>query len=184
MDGGPGRRGRRAPLLALAVCVGVLGAAGNAAFRWAIHAAGRAFGAVAHVVGTGGVVVAMLLAGVVLLLLERGFPGEVLGYGFPRFLEMLHLHGARVKRRWIILKTLSSAISLGAGVSVGREGPIAQIGGSLGMLVAGLARLPVDARRVMVAAGAAAGVAATFEQGLRVLAAKAPDYERVILRYT
>jgi CIC family chloride channel protein len=104
-----------------------------------------------------------VVGGLVLLALERLFPGEVLGYGFPRFLEMLHLHGARVKRRWMFLKTIGAAVSLGAGASVGREGPIAQIGGAIGMFVAGAARLAVDDRRVLVACGAAAGIAATFD---------------------
>src|SRR5205807_666920 len=83
----------------------------------------------------GGIPLALVAGGLVLLLLDRVFPGEVLGYGFPRFLEMLHLQGARVKRRWMVVKTLGSAVSLGAGAAVGREGPIAQIGGSIGSAV-------------------------------------------------
>ena len=54
---------------------------------------------------------------------------------FPRFLEMVNLEGARVQKRWMIVKTLGAAISLGCGASVGREGPIAQIGGSIGSAV-------------------------------------------------
>jgi len=104
-----------------------------------------------------------------LLLLDRVFPGEVLGYGFPRFLEMLHLQGARVKRRWMVVKTLGSAVSLGAGAAVGREGPIAQIGGSIGSAVAQLARLSSEQRRILIACGAAAGIATTFNAPLGAL---------------
>src|SRR5205823_2104522 len=105
----------------------------------------------------------------VLLLLDRVFPGEVLGYGFPRFLEMLHLQGARVKRRWMVVKTLGSAVSLGAGAAVGREGPIAQIGGSIGSAVAQLARLSSEQRKILIACGAAAGIATTFKAPLGAL---------------
>ncbi|TMA47251.1 MAG: chloride channel protein, partial [Deltaproteobacteria bacterium] len=97
------------------------------------------------------------------------FPGEVLGYGFPRFLEMLHLQGARVKRRWMVVKTLGAAISLGSGAAVGREGPIAQIGGSIGSAVALFARLSTEQRKVLIACGAAAGIATTFNAPLGAL---------------
>ena len=78
----------------------------------------------------------LLSGGVALLVLNYFFPGDVLGYGFPNFLAMVHPSGARLKRRWILLKAVGAAISLGAGASVGREGPIAQIGGSIGSAVA------------------------------------------------
>jgi CIC family chloride channel protein len=157
------------PLVALAVVIGVLGAAGNVVFRLAIEEFSKVFGAVAAPFGRAGIPLALLAGGLVLLVLDRFFPGEVLGYGFPRFLEMLHLQGARVKRRWIVLKTLGTGISLGAGAAVGREGPIAQIGGSIGGLVAWAARLSVDDRKVLIACGAAAGIAATFNAPLAAI---------------
>lgn len=150
------------PRVALAVAIGILGAAGNAGFRLAIETATRVFHGVAAPLGRPGIPLALLFGAVVLLALERLSPGDVLGYGFPRFLEMVHLHGARLKRRWIILKALGSAISLGAGASVGREGPIAQISGSIAALVARAIGVSADDRKVLVACGAAAGVAATF----------------------
>jgi CIC family chloride channel protein len=163
------RGGRQsAPLLALAIQTGILGAAGNVVFWYAIEGAGRLFqGQVATLgLGRAGIPLGLVAGGLALLVFERLFPGEVLGYGFPRFLEMLHLHGARVKRRWAFLKTVGAAISLGAGASVGREGPIAQIGGSLAATVAWVARLPVGERKVLIACGAAAGIAATFNAPL------------------
>src|SRR5262249_52820559 len=107
--------------------------------------------------------------GVAVLALDRLFPGEVLGYGFPRFLEMLHLQGGAVKRRWIVVKTLGAGVSLGSGAAVGREGPIAQIGGAIGGLVARLARLSAEQRKILVACGAAAGIATTFNAPLGAL---------------
>src|SRR5690242_5625577 len=119
---GPDRLGverRYAWLIALAVVTGILGATGNVVFRALIAGAGRLFARLSTPLGAAGVPLSLVAGGVVLLVLDRVFPGEVLGYGFPRFLEMLHLQGARLKRRWMIVKTLGSAISLGAGAAVG-----------------------------------------------------------------
>jgi CIC family chloride channel protein len=100
--------------------------------------------------------------GVAILLLDRIFPGDVLGYGFPNFLEMVNLGTAKVKRQWIFVKAAGAALSLGAGASVGREGPIAQVGGAIGSMVAQLRKLSPDRAKVLVAAGAGAGIATTF----------------------
>ena len=154
-------------LVLLAALIGLLGAAGSIVFQAAIAGAARGFGSPrrrARRVGLGAIVgapIVLAAGGVALLCLERLFPGHALGYGFPRFLEMVHLEGGRVKRRWMIVKTLGAAISLGAGASVGREGPIAQIGGSIGSFVAQLLRLE-SRLKLLVACGAAAGIATTF----------------------
>jgi CIC family chloride channel protein len=105
----------------------------------------------------------ILLSGAVgMLLLNRIFPGDVFGYGFPDFLEMVNLGTARVKRRWIVVKAAGAALSLGSGVSTGREGPIAQIGGAIGSALAQMRKLSADRAKVLVAAGAGAGIATTF----------------------
>ncbi len=154
-------------LVFLAALIGLLGAAGSIVFQAAIAGAARGFGALAAALGAWGSAaplaapIVLAAGGVALLVLDRLFPGHALGYGFPRFLEMVHLEGGRVKRRWMIVKTLGAAISLGAGASVGREGPIAQIGGSIGSFVAQLLRLE-SRLKLLVACGAAAGIATTF----------------------
>ena len=89
---------RYAGLVLLAAMIGVLGAAGNLVFRSVIDGAHWLFQGHTAALGSAGIVVSLLGGGVALLALDRLFPGEALGYGFPRFLEMLHLHGARVKR--------------------------------------------------------------------------------------
>lgn len=154
----------------LAAVVGVLAALGNLGFRALIKfftwvflglewdALGIAHGGLR----LGLVPVVLLSGGVGMILLDWLFPGDVLGYGFPNFLEMVNLGSARIKRRWIVLKALGAALSLGCGASVGREGPIAQIGGAIGSAVAQLRRLPADRAKVLVAAGAGAGIATTF----------------------
>src|SRR5438874_2547091 len=91
---------RRTALMALAVVTGLLGAVGNVAFRAAIAGATWLFRGLLAPLGRPGIPLSLLAGGVALLVLDRVFPDEVLGYGFPRFLEMLHLQAARVKRRW------------------------------------------------------------------------------------
>lgn len=161
---------RYTQLIVLAAIVGVLGALGNLGFRglidffhwvfltleWGALGIGHKHWMLALVP------LVLLSGGVALYMLEWLFPGEVLGYGFPNFLEMVNLGNARIKRRWIVLKGLAAALSLGCGASVGREGPIAQIGGAIGSAVAQLRRLPTDRAKVLVAAGAGAGIATTF----------------------
>jgi len=157
---------RYAGLIVLAVVVGLLGAAGNVAFRAVIAGATWLFREQLSGLGRTGIPLSLVAGGLALLVLDWLFPGEALGYGFPRFLEILHLQGGLVKRRWIIVKTLGAGISLGAGAAVGREGPIAQIGGAIGGLVARLGRLSGEQRKIVVACGAAAGIATTFNAPL------------------
>ncbi len=157
-------------LIILAVTVGVLAALGNLGFRKLIELFSWLFRGLewnALGIGLGGphralIPLILLSGGVAVLLLDRIFPGDVLGYGFPNFLEMVNLGTARLKRRWIFVKAAGAAISLGAGASVGREGPIAQVGGAIGSTIAQLRKLSPDRAKVLVAAGAGAGIATTF----------------------
>jgi chloride channel protein, CIC family len=157
-------------LILLAMIVGVLAALGNLGFRQLIEFFSWLFRGLewnALRIGLGGahravIPLILLSGGVAILLLDRLFPGDVLGYGFPNFLEMVNLGTARMKRRWIFVKAAGAALSLGAGASVGREGPIAQVGGAIGSTVAQLRKLSPDRVKVLVAAGAGAGIATTF----------------------
>jgi CIC family chloride channel protein len=157
-------------LILLAVTVGVLAALGNLGFRQLIELFSwlfRSFEWNALGISKGGlyralIPVVLLSGGVAILVLDRIFPEDVLGYGFPNFLEMVNLGTARLKRRWIFVKAAGAALSLGAGASVGREGPIAQVGGAIGSTIAQLRKLSPDRAKVLIAAGAGAGIATTF----------------------
>ena len=157
-------------LIALAAAVGVLAACGNLGFRslieffsWLFRSLEwRALGIRQGTVTEFLIPVILLTGGAGILILDYFFPGEVLGYGFPNFLETVNLGSARIRRSWIFVKAAGAALSLGAGASVGREGPIAQIGGAIGSVTAQLARLSADRAKVLVAAGAGAGIATTF----------------------
>ena len=61
-----------------------------------------------------------------------------------------------------VVKSLASAVAIGSGASVGREGPIIQIGSALGSTFGQIIRMPPGQRIALVAAGAGAGIAATF----------------------
>ncbi|GAB4262620.1 MAG: chloride channel protein [Deferrisomatales bacterium] len=157
-------------LLGMAVAVGVLAGLGNVAYRQLIHLVHRlVFETGWDLLGLAAGFPALLLlpllptAGAVLLIpLDLLFPGEVRGYGLPRFLEVVNLRGAVFRARTIVVKSLASAITIGSGGSAGTEGPIAQIGGALGSLVGQALRLGQDRLRTLVACGVAGGISGTF----------------------
>jgi chloride channel protein, CIC family len=157
-------------LIWLSVIVGVLGAFGNFGFRALIEFFTRLFQRVewtALGIERGGyylvlIPLVLMSGGVLIMLLDRVFPEDVLGYGFPQFLEQINIGNPRIKRSWMFVKAIGASLSLGSGASVGREGPIAQIGGAIGSAVARLRNLSPDRVKVLVAAGAGAGIATTF----------------------
>ncbi|MFN2219176.1 MAG: chloride channel protein [Anaerolineae bacterium] len=90
------------------------------------------------------------------------FAREAKGHGVPEVMEAVALRGGRIRPRVAVVKALASAICIGTGGSVGREGPIAQIGSALGSTIGQLFRLSDERVRNLVACGAAGGIAATF----------------------
>ncbi|MDH4162643.1 MAG: chloride channel protein [Nitrospirota bacterium] len=103
------------------------------------------------------------VAGALLLLpFIRRFPGEAGGYGFPRFIETVNVKGGYLRIRNIMLKTIGPALTIGSGGSAGVEGPIAIIGGTIGSSIARSFKVSGGRIKLLIAAGAAGGVAATF----------------------
>ena len=90
------------------------------------------------------------------------FAREAKGHGVPEVMEAVALRGGRIRPRVAVVKSLASAICIGTGGSVGREGPIAQIGSALGSSVGQWLNLSDERVRNLVACGAAGGIAATF----------------------
>lgn len=107
-------------------------------------------------------VVVTTLGGLVVGLFVTYIVPEARGGGVTRVMESIALHGGRVRTRVIPGKLLATGLSVGAGASGGREGPIVQIGGALGSLVGRMFALTEDQKRELIAAGAAAGIAASF----------------------
>lgn len=90
------------------------------------------------------------------------FAPEVSGSGIPEVMEAVAVKGGRMRGRVGPARALASAICIGFGCSAGREGPIVQIGAALGSTFAGFLRMSQERRRWLVACGAGAGIAATF----------------------
>ena len=87
---------------------------------------------------------------------------EAKGHGVPEVMQAILLKGGMIRARVAVIKAIASAISIGTGGSVGREGPIVQIGSSLGSTVGQFFRIPSKKLKTLVGCGAAAGIAAAF----------------------
>lgn len=90
------------------------------------------------------------------------FAHEAKGHGVPEVMQALIVHGGRIRARVAAAKILASALCIGTGGSAGREGPIVQVGSAFGSTLGQILNLSDERIRNMVACGAAAGIAATF----------------------
>ncbi|MBF0280475.1 MAG: chloride channel protein [SAR324 cluster bacterium] len=90
------------------------------------------------------------------------FAQEAKGHGVPEVMEAVALRGGRIRPQVAVIKVLASSLCIGTGGSVGREGPIAQIGSALGSTIGQWLKLSDDHVRTLVACGAAGGISATF----------------------
>lgn len=86
------------------------------------------------------------------------FAREAKGHGVPEVMEAVAIRGGRIRPRVAVVKSLASALCIGSGGSVGREGPIVQIGSAIGQWL----RLPDETVKTLVGCGAAGGISATF----------------------
>ncbi|HET9256592.1 MAG TPA: chloride channel protein, partial [Pseudonocardiaceae bacterium] len=107
-----------------------------------------------------------VIAGLVYGPLVSRFAPEARGHGVPEVMYAVAERGGRIPAPVSAVKALASALCIGSGGSVGREGPIVQIGAALGSLFGRSVRLPESRLRVLVACGAAGGIAATFNAPL------------------
>ena len=102
------------------------------------------------------------VGGLIVGLLIFYFAREAKGHGVPEVMEAVALRGGRIRPRVAVVKALASSVCIATGGSVGREGPIAQIGSAIGSTVGQLLHLSDDRVRNLVACGTAGGIAATF----------------------
>ena len=112
--------------------------------------------------GRGWYIVAPVIGGLVAGPIIAFFSPEAKGHGVPEVMEAIALRGARIRPRVVIAKVAASAACIGSGGSAGREGPIVQVGAAFGSTLAQWFRFSESRTRNLVAAGAAAGIAATF----------------------
>ena len=98
----------------------------------------------------------------VVTFLVDNFAPEAKGHGVPEVMDAIYYKGGVIRPVVALVKSLASAVAIGTGSSVGREGPIIQIGSALGSTLGQIVRMPAGQRIALVAAGAGAGIAATF----------------------
>jgi CIC family chloride channel protein len=153
-------------LLAAAVLVGLGGGEGAVLFRALIgletSLAGRLTVALTHVVGPLALVVSVGIGGAAAAWIAARFAPEARGHGVPEVMAAVALRGGVIRPRIILVKALCSATTIGFGGAAGREGPIVQIGSTIGSVLGQLAKAPAPIVRTLVACGAAAGISATF----------------------
>jgi CIC family chloride channel protein len=103
-----------------------------------------------------------VLGAVAVTFLVSNFAPEAKGHGVPEVMDAIYYKSGVIRPVVAAVKSLASAIAIGTGASVGREGPIIQIGSALGSTLGQIVKMPAGQRIALVAAGAGAGIAATF----------------------
>jgi len=150
----------------LAVVVGIFAGLGAVLFRWLIGAFHSSFfegvGGALSFLGKYRLILIPALGGLVVGPLVYFFAREAKGHGVPEVMYAVAVREGRIRPRVAVIKSLASSACIGSGGSVGREGPIVQIGSALGSTVGQLLHLPPDRLRRLVACGAAGGISATF----------------------
>jgi H+/Cl- antiporter ClcA len=112
------------------------------------------------------ILLAPTLGGLVVGLMARFGSERIRGHGMPEAIEAILTHGSRIQPRVALLKPISAAISIGSGGPFGAEGPIIMTGGAVGSVLAQLLHTSADERKTLLVAGAAGGMAATFNAPL------------------
>ncbi len=108
------------------------------------------------------VILVPVIGAVGVTFLVTNFAPEAKGHGVPEVMDAIYHKGGVIRPVVALVKSLASALAIGSGSSVGREGPIIQIGSALGSTLGQIVRMPAGQRIALVAAGAGAGIAATF----------------------
>ena len=112
------------------------------------------------------ILAAPILGGLAIGLMARFGSEKIRGHGIPEAIESILTAGSKVQPRVALLKPISSAIAIGTGGPFGAEGPIIMTGGAFGSICAQFLHLTADERKTLLVAGAAAGMAATFNTPL------------------
>jgi CIC family chloride channel protein len=108
------------------------------------------------------VILVPVLGAIIVTLLVTKFAPEARGHGVPEVMDAIYYAEGRIRPVVAAVKSLASAVAIGTGSAVGREGPIIQIGASLGSTIGQIIPLAAWQRITLVAAGAGDGIAATF----------------------
>lgn len=164
-----------AGLVVVALIVGLGAGCGAIVFRYLItwctlafsghpdpSAAGHTANPLFPALGIWYVVLVPVIGGLIYGPLVEFFAPEARGHGVPEVMLAVAQRGGRIRPQVAAVKALASALSIGSGGSVGREGPIVQVGSALGSTIGQALHMPSPRLRLLVACGAAGGISATF----------------------
>ncbi len=107
-----------------------------------------------------------VIGGLIVVYIVKHFAPEAKGHGVPEVMDAIFYKRGNIRGKVALVKSLASALSIGTGAAVGREGPIIQIGSALGSAFAQVLRLSTWQKITLLSAGAGAGIAATFNTPL------------------
>ena len=108
------------------------------------------------------IILVPVIGGIIVTFLVTNFAPEARGHGVPEVIDAIFYKSGIIRPVVAVVKSLASAVSIGTGAAVGREGPIIQIGSALGSTLGQVVRMTPAQRIILVAAGAGAGIASTF----------------------
>jgi CIC family chloride channel protein len=152
--------------LTLSILVGAIAGLGAVGFRYLIRGFQIVFfekGAIwFDFLGDYYIIILPALGGILVGLIVYFLAREAKGDGPPEVMEALTVQGGRIRSVVAPIKALASSICIGSGGSVGREGPIVQIGASAGSSIGQWLKLPEDWIKTLLLCGAAGGISATF----------------------
>ena len=169
-------RESRLGLFSAALVIGVGAGLGALAFRWLVFGStwlatgSTQFGQGGYGVlpahfawlGRASFLVIPVIAGLIYGPLVSKFAPEARGHGVPEVMAAVAFNKGRIRPRVALVKAVASAVTIGGGGSVGREGPIVQIGSAMASSLGQALNMPSKRLRIFVACGAAAGISATF----------------------
>jgi len=165
--------GKWLSLYGLSILVGLAGGCGAVVFRMIVKVIHRLFFDLPHPFlsfkfhGYNPLLLILpVLGGLIIGPITMRFAKETAGAGIPELMEAVALHKGRLRKRTPFLKILASSVTIGAGGSAGREGPIAQIGGAIGSFLGRILKLQPHDVRLLVVCGVAAGIAGTYNAPL------------------
>jgi CIC family chloride channel protein len=117
-----------------------------------------------------GIIFVPVIGAVIVTFITSKLAPEARGGGVPEVLDAIYYREGKIRPVVVVAKAVASAVSIGTGGSVGREGPIIQIGAAFGSFTGQLAKLSTRQNITLIAAGAGAGIAATFNAPIGGLA--------------
>ena len=116
---------------------------------------------ISHVEASARLPIMAVIGALIIATMARWAP-IIKGHGIPEAMEAVLRKQSRVQPRAAIAKPTSAAIAIGTGAPFGAEGPIIVTGGAIGSLVGQIVPVSPSERKILLASGAAAGMAAIF----------------------